>query len=274
MINDMQGGGKVNGNYIKINRSMLDWEWYSDINTTRLFIHLILRANWKDGKFRGTTVPRGSVISSFRKLADETCLTEREVRTAISHLEETGEVTHKGHSKYSVFTVVNYDKYQVIDTQIDNQETSNRHSNDMQSTTIEEGKKGRRKEGNIKTSFVPSDFDLMCVNKLILSCKETVPNAKVPESDSEKAKWAVEIDRMKRLDNRTEEQIQKVLDYATTNSFWKSNIRSTKKLREKFEILYAQIMRGPDRNPVVKNNNNFERRNYDMDSLEEQLLGR
>lgn len=274
MINDMQGGGKVNGNYIKINRSMLDWEWYSDINTTRLFIHLILRANWKDGKFRGTTVPRGSVISSFRKLADETCLTEREVRTAISHLEETGEVTHKGHSKYSVFTVVNYDKYQVIDTQIDKQETSNRHSNDMQSTTIEEGKKGRRKEGNIKTSFVPSDFDLMCVNKLILSCKETVPNAKVPESDSEKAKWAVEIDRMKRLDNRTEEQIQKVLDYATTNSFWKSNIRSTKKLREKFEILYAQIMRGPDRKPVVKNNNNFERRKYDMDSLEEQLLGR
>lgn len=125
---------------------MLEWEWYTDINTTRLFVHLILRANWKDSKFRGTTVPRGSLISSFRKLADETSLTEREIRTAISHLEETGEVTHRGHSKYSVFTVVNYDKYQVTDTQTDNQETSNRQSNDILTTTIEEGKKGRRKE--------------------------------------------------------------------------------------------------------------------------------
>lgn len=263
----------MNGNYIKINRSMLDWEWYTDINTTRLFIHMILRANWKDGKFRGTTVPRGSLISSFRKLADETSLTEREVRTAISHLEETGEVTHEGHSKYSVFTVVNYDKYQFKDTQEDKQESSNRHSNDILTTTIEEGKKERRKEGNNSTSFVPDRFDLECVEKLISSCRDVVPNAKVPSTDSEKAKWAIEIDRMKRLDNRTEDQIQKVIDYATTDSFWKSNIRSTKKLREKFETLYAQMQRGYSGNrPVNKNLNNFERRDYNMDSLEERLL--
>lgn len=264
----------MNGNYIKINRSLLEWEWYSDINTTRLFIHLILKANWKDGKFRGTTVPRGSFVSSFRKLAEETSLTEREVRTAISHLEETGEVTHKGHSKYSVFTVVNYDKYQLKDTQEDKQETSNRHSNDILTTTIEEGKKGRRKESNNNTSFVPSVFDLACVEKLISSCREVVPNAKVPSTTSEKNKWAVEIDRMKRLDNRTEDQIQKVLDYAIMDSFWKANIRSTKKFREKYETLYAQMQRGyGEKRPVSKNLNNFERRKYDMDSLEQQLLG-
>lgn len=266
----------MNGNYIKINRSMLEWEWYTDINTTRLFIHMILRANWKDGKFRGTTVPRGSFISSFRKIADETSLTEREVRTAISHLEETGEVTHIGHSKYSVFTVINYDKYQVTDTQNDKQETSNRHSNDILTTTIEEGKKGRRKESNIKTSFVPSEFDLMCVDKLVKSCMETVPNAKVPVTDTEKAKWAVDIDRMKRLDKRSEEDIMKALDYAVSDSFWKSNIRSTSKFREKYETLTAQLnsRKGSVNKPVSKNLNNFERRQYDMDSLEEQLLGR
>ena len=63
--------------YIKVSRSMLDWEWYSDINTSRLFIHMLLKANWKDGNFKGTTVPRGSFVSSIRKLADETSLTER-----------------------------------------------------------------------------------------------------------------------------------------------------------------------------------------------------
>ena len=127
--------------YIKVSRSMLDWEWYSDINTSRLFIHMLLKANWKDGNFKGTTVPRGSFVSSVRKLADETSLTEREVRTAINHLKTTGEVTHKSTSKYSVFTVVNYDLYQSNDTQSVSQTTSERQSNDIQTTAIEEGKK-------------------------------------------------------------------------------------------------------------------------------------
>ena len=30
----------------------------TDINTTRLFIHMLLKANWKDENFKGTTVSR------------------------------------------------------------------------------------------------------------------------------------------------------------------------------------------------------------------------
>ena len=70
--------------HIKLFRKFLDWGWYQDINTKVLFIHMLLKANWKDGKFMGTTVPRGSFVSSIRNLAYETGLTEREVRTGIS----------------------------------------------------------------------------------------------------------------------------------------------------------------------------------------------
>jgi hypothetical protein len=48
---------------------------------------------------------------------------------------------------------------------------------------------------------------------------------------------------MKRIDNRTEEEILKAANYAINDSFWKSNIRSTKKLREKFETLIIQCSR-------------------------------
>lgn len=34
----------MKGDYIKINRSLLDWDWYGDINTCRLFVHMLLRA--------------------------------------------------------------------------------------------------------------------------------------------------------------------------------------------------------------------------------------
>lgn len=154
------------GNYIKINRSILDWEWYKNINTKVLFIHMLLKANWKDGKFEGKVIPRGSFVSSIRNLSEETTLTEREIRTAISHLKTTGEVTSKGHNKYSVFTVVNYNSYQTNDTQNDKQETNKRQTNDKLTTTIEEGKKERKEEGKKekevskdtkKKIFFPSD---------------------------------------------------------------------------------------------------------------------
>lgn len=138
--------------YIKLLRKFLEWEWYSDNNTKILFIHMLLRTNWKDGNFRGTTVSRGSFVSSLQKLAEETNLSVREIRTAINHLKTTGEVTSKAYPKFTVFTVNNYDLYQSDDMQIDKQETNNRQANDKQATTIEEGKKEKREEGNINTS--------------------------------------------------------------------------------------------------------------------------
>lgn len=129
--------------YIKLSRKITEWEWYKNINTCRLFIHMLLIANWKDGKYEGKTIPRGSFVSSLQKLAEETELTIREIRTAISHLKSTGEVTSKNYSKYTVFTVNNYCMYQTSDTQNDIQATSKRHSNDILTTTIEEKKEGK-----------------------------------------------------------------------------------------------------------------------------------
>lgn len=149
--------------YIKLNRKIMDWEWYGNINTCRLFIHMLLRANWKDGRFEGKVIPRGSFVSSLPKLADETSLTIREVRTAISHLKSTGEVTCKTYSKYTVFTVKNYCEYQSSDIQNDSQTTGKRHSNDILMTTIEEKKEGKnlkKEDTNVsKKKFVPPTVD-------------------------------------------------------------------------------------------------------------------
>ena len=142
-------GDLVDGNYIKLSRGLLEWEWYTDINTTRLFIHMLLKANWKDGNFKGTTIPRGSFASSIGKLSGETGLTDREIRTAISHLKKTGEVTSKTTNKFSVFTVVKYDLYQTTDKQNDKQPTDKRQTNDNNR------RKERRKEGKKYTPYIP-----------------------------------------------------------------------------------------------------------------------
>jgi hypothetical protein len=144
--------------YVKIHRKILEWGWYKDINTFRLFIHMLLKANWKDGQFKGTTVPRGSFVSSIDKLSEETVLTKREIRTAISHLKSTGEVTVKTTNKYSVFTVQNYNLYQTLDIQKDEQETDGRHSNDILTTTIKEKKEGK----NIYNNIITKDDNIIC----------------------------------------------------------------------------------------------------------------
>lgn len=121
------------------------------------------------------------------------------------------------------------------------------------------------------------DFEYQCVEMLIRSCISLYPNSKVPRNAEEKRKWAVEIERMKRLDKRSESDIIEALTYATTDSFWKTNIRSTKKFREKFETLIIQSRSkegGGHKQDNVKQNkfNNFQQRSYDMADLEKRLL--
>lgn len=100
--------------YIKLYRSLLSWEWYDDINTKTVFLHLLLTVSIAESQWHGITVPRGSRVSSYAVLAKETRLTERQVRTAISHLEMTGELTRYKHPKFTVFAINNYDKYQLM----------------------------------------------------------------------------------------------------------------------------------------------------------------
>lgn len=125
------------GGHIKLDRKILNWEWYTDVNTCKLFLHLLLKANWEDGRFQGVEVPRGSFASSYQTLATETGLSIKNVRTALEHLQKTGEVAVNRHPKFSVFTVKNYCLYQSTGSQV----SVNRQATGSQVATMEEEKK-------------------------------------------------------------------------------------------------------------------------------------
>ena len=112
------------GNFIKIDRKITKWEWWSDINTFRVFIYMLISAYWKDGNYKGILIPRGSFPSSISDLAKETNLTENEIRTTLKHLKSTGEITSKSTNRFTVFTVNNYNLYQSINEQDYKQNTN------------------------------------------------------------------------------------------------------------------------------------------------------
>ncbi len=56
--------------------------------------------------------------------------------------------------------------------------------------------------------------------------------------------WSKYIDLLHRKDNRSYEDIENIIKWSQQDNFWKSNILSTQKLREKFDTLYQKYNSG------------------------------
>ncbi len=98
--------------WIKLHRSMLRWEWYDEPNTKILFLHLLLTVSIETQHWHGILVPRGARIASLQTLAEETGLSIQKIRTALDHLETTGELTRKKQGKATVIALTNFIRYQ------------------------------------------------------------------------------------------------------------------------------------------------------------------
>lgn len=94
--------------FVAIPRGLTDWEWYSEPNTARLFIHLLLTANWQGKQWQGITIHPGELVTSRAKLAKQLRMSEQSVRTALMHLQSTNCITSKAGPRYSVITINNY----------------------------------------------------------------------------------------------------------------------------------------------------------------------
>lgn len=117
--------------WISLYRKFTEWEWYTDANTMRVFLHLLLKANHKAGNWKGQIIQRGQLITGRKSIADELKISERNVRTALDKLKSTNEITIKPTNKFSLVTIVKYDTYQDTQKEIDQQ---NDQRNNQQTT--------------------------------------------------------------------------------------------------------------------------------------------
>jgi len=139
--------------WIKLHRSLLDWEWFDDHNTFRLFTYILLKANFEPKKWHGISIARGQLLTSLPTLASETGLSLQTIRTSLTKLKSTGELTDKPTSKNRVLTVVNYNDFQLMEVALTGKSTDN--LTDKQQTTnrqltstkeVKNIKKERKKE--------------------------------------------------------------------------------------------------------------------------------
>ena len=78
--------------------------------------------------------------------------------------------------------------------------------------------------------------------------EEKIDHGKKCPSVSTLRSWAIDIERLNRLDGRSWEDIEKVIRWVKVpGQFWAPNIQSGSKLREKFDTVFAQMKQGGQR---------------------------
>lgn len=152
--------------WLKLFYQFREWEWYGDPNMVALFIHLLLRANFKPVRRKGEVYGRGVVLTSREELSRETGISERTIRTCLTRLKTTNEITIKATKQGSVITITNYDKYQSQnaendqrnDQQSDQRPTNDRPTTDQQVTSSIEVKKERIEEYVVVDEMTREEF--------------------------------------------------------------------------------------------------------------------
>lgn len=157
--------------YIKEYRSLLSWGWFKDPFTAHLWEYLRLAANWDETVFKGKPVRRGELVTSYPAMAEATGMSVQNVRTAIRHLKQTGEIEMKSFRDFSIVTIVNYDRYQADNSLDNSQLTVCQQDANRQLTTIEESKKARKQESKKEKdgAGAPTHDPAECFNEPVRS---------------------------------------------------------------------------------------------------------
>lgn len=146
--------------WIKMHRRFIDWKWYYDGNTMRVFFHILLTCNYEAKNWENITIESGQLVTSLSSLSSKLGISVKKIRLSLSKLKETGEVTIKTTNRYSIITVQNWSEYQnegkQKDKQEDNQRASKGQAKGNQRATTKEVKKLRSKEVNT----YQSDFEV------------------------------------------------------------------------------------------------------------------
>lgn len=133
---------------------MLEWEWFGDVNTQCVFIYLLLSANIEDKHWQGIEVKRGQLVTSVASIQQGirgrrrmNTISTQSVRTSLSHLKSTNEITIQTTPNYTIITINKFNDYQEVTNKLTNdQQTTNKRL-----TTTKEYKKERIKEDKTYT---------------------------------------------------------------------------------------------------------------------------
>lgn len=170
--------------FVQLHKKICDWEWYTDIPTKTLFLHILLKCNFKEAKWKGKIVKPWDFITSIEHLSLETWLTRQQVRTAIQKLKMTWEITHYSTNEYTTLTLNNWESY---NTQDNKRITNEQQTNNKRITTTNKEYKEKKEYKEYNTEIVatqPNEYQLS------ISYLKNIETEQIPEyAESYRDEW-------------------------------------------------------------------------------------
>lgn len=156
--------------WIKLHRSLLDWEWFDKSEIVHLFIYLLLKANYEDTQWKGITVKRGQLVTTRQQISRDLGLTEQQVRTVISKLILTHEINQQTTNKFTIITICKYDSYQPSKPTL---QPTLQPTNNQQITSNIRSKEIKEKDNNINI-IIQKEKSGTDIEKRMESFRETL----------------------------------------------------------------------------------------------------
>ena len=240
--------------WIKLHRCITDnWVWSDKpFSKGQAWIDMLLMANHEPHRLKTKTgfvdIDRGSFHTEERSLMSRWGWSNSKVRNFIRCLvsEKMIAVTVKKSTtgKSTEGTTVKVLNYRVYQGML-NEKSSGNSAKEVVENQHESNEKSKQECKNERT--LVSAVHLRLAELLNERITAWLPNAKVPANLDT---WANELRLAMVQDGRTEQELESVIRWATADSFWRGNILSAKKLREKFDQLQGKMMQAKPAQPA------------------------
>lgn len=247
--------------YISLHRKIRDhWIWNDPVKF-KWWVDLLLTVNHSDKKvnigFELYDCKRGQTVMSLNNWGERWKVNKDTVRNFFVLLEKDEMITRENLIKTTRITICNYDSYQGglhVGQTLDKRKATQ--------TIMNNNKKENILLSEIKISD-GTDQNIIIAQSFWTLFKSNLQELKIESPTIEKAKvkpWSNSIRLMFEQDKRTTEEFREVYDFLKKeipkSSFsWKANIRSTSKLREKFDNLLIEARKPKPNGKDEKQNN-------------------
>lgn len=268
----------MSGGWIKDYRKELESDiWMMPPLYHRVWQYLKYMANHKPTKIpleNGDffTIEAGQHLTSIRGIAKGVAWYEgrvykepnpRTISKILDWLEKVKMITidrGRGNREYTLVTVVNWALYQGSDddgvtanaqaskqsVHINKNDKNDKKNIDINILTdinnVESSQKTKKKEKE-KPKFAEDHNATILTKLLVKMMLQNNPNARIPKTEKQKQDWIDSLEKIHRLDGYSYDEIKQVIIWCQNDDFWKANILSTKKLREKMPTLILQMRR-------------------------------
>lgn len=236
--------------YIKLYRKIANSFVWTNPNMLKLWLLCLMKASHKESRFlfngKEVVVNSGEFVTGrvvITKEMNEGVPPEQQVNSGsvwrwLKKFESEEMLNIKSTNKYSVISIKNWHEYQVSEQQVNINRTSSEHpAHTYKNDKNDKNDKNKDNSHNSdKRTYDENSIHYQLAIKLFERIKENNETVKEPNIQ----KWADTIRLTMERDNRSEEQMNNVIEWSQKHDFWSGIILSPASLRKNYDKMRTQ----------------------------------